>query len=401
MARKLTLDMVLRRAPEVALRLYPNDEVAVTAEAVTIHSGPHTLAVLDAFSRPVTLSKAIGRLQKRASGAEDWMSLMATLMQLYEAGILNEEGESFQPISLTRFGFDNPAIHVSMLNDTRRTHAFLNAIGEVVHEGDIVVDIGTGTGVLAVGAALAGAKHVYAIEAGRIGSDARALFKSNGLGDRITLVDGWSSRVSLPEVADVLVTETIGNDPLGERVLESVRDARQRLLKPHARIIPNRVRIFVQPVTIPAEELNKRSFSREVTEEWRSWYDIDFSALVGVNSHFSYFKPTVPRDWIRFSEAVEVVDFDLSAFGSLKVEGNGEFVARQSGELNGLLVFFELQMTPTTSLSVDPNSVDEHSSWGHPVWVLGDPIEVTEGDRFSVSYTYHSWPYRRLSISRM
>jgi len=51
-----------------------------------------------------------------------------------------------------------------MLNDRQRTRSYQQAIREIVTPDDIVVDIGTGTGVPAATAAMAGTKDVYAIE---------------------------------------------------------------------------------------------------------------------------------------------------------------------------------------------------------------------------------------------
>jgi predicted RNA methylase len=59
-------------------------------------------------------------------------------------------------------------LHLAMLDDRNRTAAYLEAIRDGVREGDVVVDIGTGTGVLAAAAAQAGARRVYAIEVGDI-----------------------------------------------------------------------------------------------------------------------------------------------------------------------------------------------------------------------------------------
>ncbi len=45
-----------------------------------------------------------------------------------------------------------------MVSDHTRTNAFAAAIREVVQPGDVVLDVGTGTGILAMFAAKAGAR---------------------------------------------------------------------------------------------------------------------------------------------------------------------------------------------------------------------------------------------------
>src|SRR4051812_12021176 len=130
--------------------------------------------------------------------------------------------EESQRVKLSQ---DVMQLHLEMLNDRTRTLSFIEAIRETVRPDDIVLDIGTGTGILAATAARAGARHVYAIEAGQIQKVARALFESNGLKDRITLIRGWSTQIELPERADVLISEVIGHEPLAEDVLETTADA--------------------------------------------------------------------------------------------------------------------------------------------------------------------------------
>ena len=130
--------------------------------------------------------------------------------------LLDETGR--RPVLDSKDSFGAPYIHIKMLNDKARTDAYLKAIEEVIRPGDVVLDLGTGTGVFAATAARQGARHVYAIESSAIGSSAQGLFAANGLADRVTLVPGHSTQVSLPEPVDVLVSELIGNDPLGERI---------------------------------------------------------------------------------------------------------------------------------------------------------------------------------------
>ena len=54
----------------------------------------------------------------------------------------------------------------------------------------IILDVGCGTGVLAMFAAQAGAKHVYAVDCSSIADQAREIIKINGFADRITVIKG-------------------------------------------------------------------------------------------------------------------------------------------------------------------------------------------------------------------
>ena len=62
--------------------------------------------------------------------------------------------------------YSNFHIHEEMLKDTVRTRAYQRAIEENPQDfkNKIVLDIGSGTGILSIFAARAGAKHVYAVE---------------------------------------------------------------------------------------------------------------------------------------------------------------------------------------------------------------------------------------------
>jgi protein arginine N-methyltransferase 1 len=280
-----------------------------------------------------------------------------------------------------------------MLNDRQRTERFLAAIRAVVRPGDVVLDIGTGTGVLALTAARAGARHVYAVEANRMGRAARNSFTHNGLADRITLVQGWSTQVTLPERADVLVSEILGNEPLSESILQATTDARTRLLKPDARLIPGRVKVFGLPVTIPAAELGNRAPTPEALRNWQAWYGLDFSpfAEAAGNAPYMYMvKPTTARQWKALTAPVLLTDIDLKTIRDAAVEATVAVAASGEGPLDGVLVYFDSELAPGISLSTAPMEANEACSWRIPVWIFVEPLTVKPGDRLHLTYNYHS-----------
>src|SRR5689334_13589718 len=101
--------------------------------------------------------------------------------------------------------------HRSLLEDSVRTEAFASAIAAVVRPGDVVLDLGSGSGVLAILACRAGARKVFAVEQGHIADVAAMLIANNGCADRVDVLHARSQDVELSERANVLVTETLGN----------------------------------------------------------------------------------------------------------------------------------------------------------------------------------------------
>lgn len=70
-----------------------------------------------------------------------------------------------------------------MIEDHRRTGAYYQAVqqNKKQFEGKVVLDVGTGSGILAIFAAQAGARKVYAVEATPMALKARKLVEGNNV----------------------------------------------------------------------------------------------------------------------------------------------------------------------------------------------------------------------------
>ena len=77
-----------------------------------------------------------------------------------------------------------------------------------------------------------------------------------------------------------MVAELIGNEPFEEEILETTLDARQRLLKPGARLIPHALTLLARPIQLPEAEIRQRAYGRAAVERWRDLYGIDFQPLL-------------------------------------------------------------------------------------------------------------------------
>jgi len=138
--------------------------------------------------------------------------------------------------------------HLKMLNDRHRMQAYKESIFQNVHPGDIVADIGTGTGILAFLALQAGADRIYALESGDIIERARKLAAHNDVLDKIVFINADSREAQLPEKVDVIITETFGGLGIDEGVLDILADARERFLKPDGCVLPETLFLRALPV---------------------------------------------------------------------------------------------------------------------------------------------------------
>lgn len=141
--------------------------------------------------------------------------------------------------------------HREYLADEARVSAFSRAIAEAVRPGHVVLDLGSGTGILGLLACRAGAKRVYSIESGGMIEVARDLVRANGFQDRVVFVHGYSKHVDLPEPVDVIVSDQIGHFGFEAGVLDYFGDARRRFLKPSGVTVPRQIDLCLAAVECP------------------------------------------------------------------------------------------------------------------------------------------------------
>lgn len=320
-----------------------------------------------------------------AAGPQALADAVGRIMSLVEAGILVSEGGKPMPRRDSSEGSFGPAMQIRMLEDRLRTQRYLQAIRQVVRPGDVVVDLGTGSGVLALAAAKAGAARVYAIESQPIADVAQRLFEGSGYGDRITLLRGLSTELALPEKADVLVSEIIGHDPFGERILESTRDAVSRFLKPGARLIPSCLRVFATPMEVPGKIRQKTFFTPETLDRWERWYGLPLAALRESEAGLqrTYVNPWDARAWTALAKPTLLHDLPLAEpQSSLVCEASLRFV--RAGSLGGLLIHFEADLADDVSLSTEATRVNRRNHWKSPLWLFRVLRHVQRGDALAL-----------------
>jgi type I protein arginine methyltransferase len=277
--------------------------------------------------------------------------------------------------------------HLSMLHDAARMDAYRRAIDATVRPGDVVVDVGCGSGVLSFMACDAGARKVYAIEGGPVIELARELARDNGFADRIQFVEGWSTEVVLSEPADVLLSETIGNAGFDEGIIAWTVDARQRLLRPGAVVVPQRLRMWVAPV----ESSDDHTL---VSDWWTTGLPYDYAAAHDRAVGLLWFADFSPGNLLGQPELA--ADVDLSTAPDETVTSAGSFEVDRDGTLHGVACWFDSLLCAGVTIDNAPPRAE--SSWFHGFLPLAEPMAVSAGDRLawelSVSADGEHWTWQ-------
>lgn len=263
--------------------------------------------------------------------------------------------------------------HNDMLADETRMTCFLRAILKSVRPGQVVLDIGTGTGILAYFACLAGASHVYALEQGPVVELAMAISRRNGYENRITFINDWSTQIELPEAVDVIVTETLGNVGFDEGILGWVIDARKRFLANGGLIIPATVELVAAPV-------ESGDLYGDVGTWLDGFYSVDYTPVrpLVVNN---LLWADIPSESL-LSKPATLARAELAQVTSTDVSGESSFVVGRDGILHGLGAWFKAELTPDIKIDLAPPL--QAPSWDHAFMPLERPLRVSAGDQLIV-----------------
>ena len=262
--------------------------------------------------------------------------------------------------------------HLSMLLDTARMDSYRRAIDASVQPGDVVVDIGCGTGVLSFMACEAGAERVYAIEGGPVIDVARELAIDNGFADRIEFLGGWSVDIDIPEPVDVLITETIGHAGLDEGIIAWISDARKRFLRAGAVMLPQRLRLWVAA----AESFDDHAL---ISDWWAPDLPYDYTAAHRRAAQTLWFADIMPSSLLGQPELA--ADIDLTTAPNETTTSAGHLRVDRDGILHGLACWFDSLLC--AGVTVDNSPPRTNSSWSQGFMPLAEPLAVSAGDQLS------------------
>jgi len=293
-----------------------------------------------------------------------------------------------------------------MLADRPRMEFYHAAIARHVQPGDRVIDLGTGTGILAAFAARRGAAKVYALDHSNILKHARRLAEHNGL-EHVEFVATHSRNFTTDGRVDVILHEQMGDFLFDEAMVPNVLDLRDRLLKPGGLIVPSRFEFFCEPVKVRD--------SRRIPFIWElDVHGYDYSSLERSRPQDpQYYRHAgndlgVVEHFLDEPEPVLALDLQTLREADLPREIHFSRTVVNAGRLDGLAVFFRARVDADLSLTSSPSDPGRAPNWGYRIlridaenFAVGDTIEFTLAvDQWTEPDTWR-WSHRRAPAREM
>lgn len=298
-----------------------------------------------------------------------------------------------------------------MLSDRVRMDAYFNAIFQNKHHfiDKTVLDVGTGSGILAIWSAQAGARKVYAVEATKMAEHARTLIKANNLQHLVEVIEGSMEDITLPEKVDVIISEWMGYFLLRESMFDSVICARDRWLKPTGVMYPSHARIWIAPIRTGLVD-HKMGDYHSAMDDWHNfvdetttYYGVDMSVLTKpfAEEQRKYYLQTSmwnnlqPHQVIGTAAVIKEIDCLTATVADIK-EVRSKFdlsITMENAKLCGFGGWFDVHFRgriedpaeQEIELTTAP-SVAYSTHWGQQVFLLHPTVHVSEGDHLSISF---------------
>lgn len=289
------------------------------------------------------------------------------------------------------YGRTIPSWHFLMMNDEVRNSVYDAALRKVVTPESVVLDIGSGSGLLAMMAARAGAKHVYTCEVKKALADkAVEIIEINGYSDVITVINKKSTDMimgkDMAEPADILVSEILDECLLGEGVIPSVHHARASLVKEGGCFIPRSAVVY-------AALVESKSLHEAYCVDLASGFDVsafnEFST-----AHYANLRLTsVPHRLV--CKPVETFHFDLQN-PDPQSTGEGVFQVTVDRDCicHAVVFWFSLDLDEEISISASPVNESGESHWMQALQVQNPPLTLKKGQDVRIRGKYDSMTVR-------
>jgi protein arginine N-methyltransferase 1 len=256
-----------------------------------------------------------------------------------------------------------------MLADRVRMEAYLAALRRAVFPGCVVIDLGAGPGIFSLYACRWGARRVYAIEPDRSIQLARELAAANGFADTIVAIEDDSCNLTLPERADVIISDLRGVLPFFGKSIASLIDARDRLLTNGGVLIPLRDVLWAAIVSVP-------EFYRGKVEIWdQPGFDTSAARTKAVNTIFKIH----PQLGDLMTEPAELGHIDYPSVTTPRFAAHPSWRTERSGMAHGVCLWFATKLADDVSFSNAPGL--RETIYGAAFMPFSEPVLLESADR--------------------
>ncbi|XP_067651513.1 protein arginine N-methyltransferase 7-like [Haliotis asinina] len=295
--------------------------------------------------------------------------------------------------------------YADMLHDTERNQKYYDALkiaikmlhdrGQKAH----VLDIGTGTGLLSMMAASAGADSVTACEAFKpMASCAAKIMQRNNLGHKINLIPKRSTDLTvgpdgdMPHRANVLVTEVFDTELIGEGAIGTFNHAHRELLVDDCIVIPRAANMFAQPVS---SDLVRR-WNQIDTSNIEGSVPCEVSRCGGAPSLHDLQLDQIPaQQFTALSAALKVFRFDFNCKGGLKPDRRSEVTvsADSDGTVDAVFMWWDCEMDPKGEIILscaprwahpDGSKLPWRDHWMQAIYYPSNPLPVSKSESFTL-----------------
>ncbi|MED6241776.1 Protein arginine N-methyltransferase 7 [Ataeniobius toweri] len=301
-----------------------------------------------------------------------------------------------------------------MLHDHDRNKKYYKGIRAAVSrikargERVVVLDIGTGTGLLSMMAVTAGADFCYAVEVFKpMAEAAQSIVKKNNFSDKIKIINKHSSDVTvgpdgdMQEQANLLITELFDTELIGEGALPSYEHAHQHLVKAGCEAVPHRATVYAQLVESellwrwaqlePVEVEGARLVPPPAVGRCPGAHSVCDIQLSQVSpTSFTPLSPLCTMFSVDFSKPVS------SAFQSHSTS----FVAQSGGRAQVVLSWWDLDMDPSGTIVCSmapswmypqPTMAPWRDHWMQSVYFLPVETQVAEQEELSLTVCHDDY----------
>ncbi|XP_029993197.1 protein arginine N-methyltransferase 7 [Sphaeramia orbicularis] len=304
--------------------------------------------------------------------------------------------------------------YADMLHDHDRNQKYYQGIRAAVSRVKargvkvIVLDIGTGTGLLSMMAVSAGADLCYAVEVFKPMADAaQNIVKKNGFSNKIKIINKHSTDVTVgPDgdmqmKANVLITELFDTELIGEGALPSYEHAHLHLVQEGCEAVPHRATVYAQLV------------ESELLWSWAQLQPIEVDGArlapppaVGIcaGAHSVcdiQLSQVSPQSFTALGPLCTMFSVDFSKPVSSALQSySAQFVAQSSGRAQVVLSWWDLDMDPSGSIVCtmapswtyqEPKTAPWRDHWMQSVYFLPVESRVTEGEELSLTVCHDDY----------